>query len=251
MKNYMFLVLIFLLTSISAQNENNYEILNNIQNKIDKAFIEVFITNKTSALDTIYNKISEVDENSSNLDYYCRYWKSYINYKTSIFYLKEGEVELSKKHINIAISLIDQIENKDSEIYALLSLEQSYNFQFIPRQEFIVYMNKVNDNLEKTLIIGTNNLRAYYVNGSYDYYTPKEFGGGKKCESYLIKAISLPEKSLNSSFAPYWGKELAYDLLIKFYIREKNKEKAQIYYNEAVKLFPNSLLIKKNKENIN
>ena len=38
-----------------------------------------------------------------------------------------------------AIKIIEYIDEKDSEIYSLLALEQSFNFQFIPRQEFMVY----------------------------------------------------------------------------------------------------------------
>ena len=249
-KTIAFIVLLFVSTNNYAQKVETYKILNNVQFQIDKSFIEAFIKNSTSALDSIYMDIEMITEKSKSksktLNYYTRYWKSYIKYKSSIYHLKNGDYEVSKKMIADAIKIIEYIDEKDSEIYSLLALEQSFNFQFIPRQEFMVYMNKISNNLEYALKLGRDNLRSYYVNASYDYYTPKEYGGGVKCENYLLKAISLFDKKPYSSFSPYWGKELSYDLLIKYYIREKDKKKARKYFDIANKLYPKSLLIPKN-----
>ncbi len=103
------------------------------------------------------------------------------------------------------------------------------------------------------------NLRLYYVQGKIDFHTPKQYGGGKITEKALKKAIELSEKNTQNTqptwgkaielpekntqnTQPTWGKEQAYSTLIAYYLRENQKEKAKIYYNKALKIFPNSLI---------
>lgn len=47
----------------------------------------------------------------------------------------------------------------------------------------------------------------YYAQGSIDFYTPKEYGGGTKAESALLKAINLPEKNKVNSSTTYLGQK--------------------------------------------
>lgn len=99
-------------------------------------------------------------------------------------------------------------------------------------------MGKIKDNLEKSIAFDKNNLRAYYVNASYDYYTPKEFGGGQKSDRLLLEAISSPSATSPSPFAPSWGKEDSYRILIEFYIKNDNEETASKYLNLLKNEFP-------------
>ncbi|UWS40271.1 hypothetical protein [Riemerella anatipestifer] len=101
-------------------------------------------------------------------------------------------------------------------------------------------MKRIDENLEKAITLNHKNLRAYYVNASYDFYTPEEYGGGAKTEKYLLKAITLNDRTSTSTFSPHWGKELSYGLLIEYYIKKKNKRLAEKYYQESVKKYPNS-----------
>lgn len=185
---------------------------------------------------------------STTNKYLYAYWLSYLNYYKSIAAAKQG-AENVEQYLDKAIGYLEKIKNKDVEVIALLALEESYKFQFIPRQEMILQMNKINKYLEKALKLDKNNVRANYVNGNYDYYTPKEYGGGKKTEDFLLKAISA--KNSHKPFFPTWGKEDAYRILILYYVDNKRSVEAKDYFKKAKSLFPNSHLIQSLKDKVN
>ncbi len=94
------------------------------------------------------------------------------------------------------------------------------------------------------------NLRAYYALASNDFYRPEQYGGGKVCEKYLLKAIELPEQEVKNVYLPSWGKKESYAMLIRWYIRKKEWSKATKYYEEATNLYPKDYELKKLKSQI-
>lgn len=80
--------------------------------------------------------------------------------------------------------------------------------------------------------------------GSHDFYTPEMYGGGKEAEKMLLKAISLCSQKINNPYLPSWGKQNAYELLVRWYIRKEEWTLAQKYYEEGILQFPESYLIK-------
>ncbi|MDR0603286.1 MAG: hypothetical protein LBG80_03170 [Bacteroidales bacterium] len=231
-----------------AQNQEKKNVLDNIQNKIDSCFLVSF--SQDSVYEPIENALREgiVKSKSDNLRYYHSYWFSYLLYYKSITYIKNGNEKKAKETIAFAIKELEKIKNKDVEVYSLLALEQSYNFQFVPRQEIIIYMGYINDNLEKAIQMNPENVRANYVNGSYDFYTPKEYGGGRKTESFLLKAIQ--SEDTEHLYSPTWGKVDAYRLLIQYYLTNDSKEKAKKFFIEAQRLFPDNNMIKQLQKQI-
>ncbi len=81
-------------------------------------------------------------------------------------------------------------------------------------------------------------MRAYYIAGSSDYYTPEKYGGGKKVAQHLHKAIELPTQKMPNAYLPSWGKAEAYEILIKWYIRKEKWDLAKEYFQQGVKEFP-------------
>lgn len=98
---------------------------------------------------------------------------------------------------------------------------------------------------EKALQLDSLNLGAYYISGSNYFYTPEQYGGNKKAEGYLFKAIKLNDQSVSNSYLPSWGKDSAYELLIRLYINHKQFIEAKRYYKEAIALFPDNYMINK------
>lgn len=235
--------------AVAAQSKENTSILYGIQSKIDSTFLASFLTS-----DDIYAPIEDQLKNdmlqikTDNLRYYYHYWMSYLLYYKSITYLKNGDEKKAKEFITSALDELEKIKSKDVEVYALLALEQSYNFQFVPRQEIFVYMGNINSNLEKAIQMGSDNVRANYVNGSYDFYTPQEYGGGKKAERFLLKSIESDDTK--HLYAPTWGKADAYGLLIQYYLNKQDSTKAKKYCEEAVLIFPHNLVIQRLKKQI-
>jgi pentatricopeptide repeat protein len=87
------------------------------------------------------------------------------------------------------------------------------------------------------------NLRAYYVLGANDFYTPEQYGGGKKAEFYLKRAILLNNQTVSNPYLPSWGKNSAYEMLIRLYINHKQFDEARKYFQEARALFPDDYMI--------
>jgi hypothetical protein len=147
--------------------------------------------------------------------------------------------------IETGIDKLTDIKQKTSEHYALLALMQSFSIQFSPGIQAAFISKKVKDNAEEALLLDSLNLRAYYVLGSNDFYTPEQYGGGRKAESYLKKAVSLPDQTVKNPYLPSWGKNSAYELLIWTYIKKQEYNLAKQTYNEAISLYPNDYMINK------
>ena len=107
----------------------------------------------------------------------------------------------------------------------------------------IVISQKIQEHGQLALSMDSANLRAHYVLGNNDFYTPKAFGGGKKVEKYLKKALSLPAQTVPNPFLPSWGKEESYELLIRHYIREEKWAAAKKYHRLGMEEFPDSGLL--------
>jgi len=91
--------------------------------------------------------------------------------------------------------------------------------------------------------LDSTNVRAYFVYGSNDFYTPEQYGGGKEAEKYLLKAISMPTQKEKNNILPSWGKEEAYEILIRLYIKKENWDLAEKYFHEGIEEFPDSYSI--------
>ena len=122
---------------------------------------------------------------------------------------------------------------------------ESFSIQYASGIEVPFISKRVKQNAEKALQLDSLNLRAYFVLGLNDFYTPEQYGGGKKVEDYLLKAIKLNDQSVSNPYLPSWGKNTAYEMLIRLYINHKLFAEAKKYYQEAIALFPDDYMINK------
>ena len=225
----------------------NDSLLLGIQTKIEKTFAKSLKLKNTTPLLELSQSLENLYKiKKQNL---IIYWQSYLHFYTALYYSnmkdkKNGKIELDK-----AIELLKKIKNKNSEDYALLSYLQAYSITFNSMMAPII-SQKSTQNATIAINIDSTNIRAYYVLANNDFYTPKIFGGGKKVEKYLLKAILLPAQKIKNSRLPSWGKSLRYILLIKFYIREEQQKKAKKYYQKAIKLYPNDNNLNKLSEQL-
>ncbi|MDH6310953.1 hypothetical protein M2451_003817 [Dysgonomonas sp. PFB1-18] len=215
--------------------------LKDIQNKINNAFGICFMQQKTDPLDEIINELNNLY--TKNKNEIILYWLAYSNYYECIYYMQTQNQEKSKISAKNGIKNIEKMSNYNSDDLALLAQIQSISLQFENQMKIPMLSNSINQNIEKSISYDKNNIRAYYVAGSYDYYTPEQFGGGTKTEEYLLKAIRIKEENLSNSYLPTWGKEEGYGLLIQYYIKKQKTEEAKILFHEAKSIFPNSYMI--------
>lgn len=211
------------------------ELLTDIQKKIYSTFIKGITTNSTKPMTDIGDALNEINKkrNSSII----KYWIAYQRYYLSILYIKMGNRDMSEDTIDEAIDTIESIKNKSSDDYALLSIMTGFSLQFKGMKAMFI-ASSIKKSAKQAIVIDSTNIRAYYAYGSNDYYTPKQYGGGKEAEAYLLKAISLTSKNVNNRYLPSWGEQEAYELLIRLYIRENKQDKAKQYYTIATDKFP-------------
>lgn len=223
--------------SVSQLTAQDKELLKGIQGKIFDAFVQTNIQNTPDALIDIREKLKKLsDANPNNL---ITYWQSYAQYYLSIFYMTQKNNDQSEEEIDLAVDLLDDMKGKNAEDYALLALAQSFSIQFKGFKAMFI-SSAIKKNGKRAMAMEPKNLRAYYVLGSSDFYTPEKYGGGEEAESRLLKAISLPEQLNVNPYLPSWGKAESYELLVKHYLKIDEKSKAKTYCKEGLGLFPNN-----------
>jgi hypothetical protein len=223
-----------------AENRVSDSLLFDIQNKIYNAFIKGRMSNTNEALNNL-NSDLETMYKTKKLGLIL-YWQSYLQFFSSINYLSKSDSKSAATEIGKGIELLNSVEKKNSEDYALLAMLQSFSMQF-DFSRAMVLSEETAQNASLALSLDTANIRAWYILASNDFYTPEQYGGGKKAEKYLLKAISLPSQKINNNYLPSWGKEESYEMLIKLYIKNEKWDLAKKYFQEGKEAFPKSYTI--------
>ncbi len=226
---------------VQAQSIQQDSSLVGIQEKIYNAFVQSFIVKNNNDLNFLHDKLENLYTNEKHN--IILYWKSYLQFYSSFYYLKKGDKEIAEKEVSKGIDWLENMKNKNSEDYALLAMLQGFSLSFEKGMKTPLISGDAKKNAKQAIIIDSTNLRAYYVYASNDYHTPTKYGGGKEAEEYLLKAISLPAQKVKNEYLPSWGKEQAYEMLIKLYIKKEKWESAKKYYQEGIKEFPESYTI--------
>ena len=215
-------------------------LLVDIQSKIYGAFAQSLMLKDNNPLLKISNELEVLNkEKEQNL---ILYWRSYLQFYSSIYYLKNGDNKAAEKEIDKGIGWLKRVNKKNSEDYALLALLQSFGIQFKGMKAMFI-SGDIKKNAQQAIAIDSTNPRAYYVYASNDFYTPEKYGGGKEAEKYLLKAISLPIQKIQNEYLPSWGKEEAYEMLIKLYIKKEKWDLAKKHFQKGIKEFPESYTI--------
>lgn len=213
----------------------------NIQNQIYQAFVQSISGADLQAMSGMEERLNRLYEaEPQNL---VRYWQGYLQYYKAIYWLKNEDEKQGKKAIMEAIDLLESIDGKNSEDYAMLALAESFSIQFQSGIKAPIISARVKKYAEKAVALDPENLRAYYVMASNDFYTPEQYGGMQNAEEHLLKAVSLPEQSAPNPFLPSWGKDDAYVMLMQFYLKEDQNEEAMATYREAATAFPDNYRI--------
>ena len=209
--------------------------------------MEAFVNAKMSKTDKglVDLELALLNLNKNNNNGIIIYWYSYTCYYHSILLMIEKENKSSEKILDEGIKQLKNVSNLNSEHLALLALMESFSIQYASGMEIPFISKRVKQNAEKALQLDSLNLRAYFVLGSNDFYSPEQYGGGKKAAGYLLKAIKLNDQSVANPYLPTWGKNSAYEMLIRFYINHKQFAEAKKYYQEAITLFPDDYMINK------
>lgn len=186
-------------------------------------------------LNQIISEIKTHNPQSNNR--YLSYWEAYAIFKKAQI-LDAKEKKKAENENKKAMDILEKIKNKTSEDYALLAMCYNYSISFASFIKAPSLSSKAKNIGNKAIEMDNKNLRAYLVMGINDLFTPKVFGGQKRCEAYFLSAISLPEKNSENEYDPSWGKSDAYYYLICYY-SDKNDMVNVKRMKEALKRYSN------------
>lgn len=216
-------------------------LLDSIQSQIYDAFVKGMINKSAAPMTEMNKQLGSLYEESPNK--LIHYWQAYLSYYKAIFHLQMNQQKASEEAVEDGITLLEDMSRKNSEDFALLALMESFSLQFKSSMKLAFVSGDVKEHAQKSKELNPENPRAYFVLGSNDFYTPEKYGGKKKAESYLKKAISLPAQEQPNPYLPSWGVEESYEMLVKYYIQEEEWENAKKYFAEAREKYPNNYRI--------
>ncbi len=236
MKKILLLVTIFTLSVLNANCQKKEFKLANIEAQIENASQADSKNNNNDSLKFIYKGLTALEKKKKNRIY--TYWQAYTLLNISQNEFANGKKDQAKKNINNAISKLESIKRKNADEYSLLALLQCISMSLEPAGA-MWRLKDISENIDAALKIEPQNIRANYVDATFDYYTPEVYGGGGKVVKRLEFAINNPEQKHKNTYLPSWGKKESYELIIQYYIKKNNKTEATKYCKMAIKNYPN------------
>ena len=185
---------------------------------------------------TLLEQTFEKEDNNFN-----RYWLSYGLYNQALIADRLEDKKAAEELIDRAIELLKPLE-EDAESQALLALQLGYSTRFKSYWSMMSLGRAAYQRAERAVALAPTNMRTNLALAINDFYTPKVFGGGKKVETHLKKALQAPNPSASVT-TPTWGKPNVYELLVKYYQKNKQQTQAQNFLNQGLNEFPNSELL--------
>jgi hypothetical protein len=167
---------------------------------------------------------------------YLSYWEAYAQYHLALRAGKDRAAAAAA--LAKGLELLEGVPTKTAEHYALLSLLQGLNLEFANFLTVAFKAGAVRENAEKALALAPDNLRAHYARGICDYYTPKQYGGGKLAAEQFQRALVAPDRADPNPYAPTWGRADTYWYLAKTYQAAGQLELAHRYAAEGFAAYP-------------
>lgn len=229
---------------VSAPNRVDKLDLTGIQDTVLGAFYRDMGMQRAEALPRVVKALESgaLDAGKSRAQI-VTYWRSYALYYSSIYYMQTKQPEKAAATVQEGIELLEALGQKGSDEYAMLARLQGVGLAFAgPKAPQVAQLMVANG--AKAIELDAENVRAYVVAAINDYFTPKAFGGRQKVKAYLTKALALPAQRVESAFMPSWGREEAFEYLLRYKLEEEKGEGAAALYERAIQEFPNSYMIR-------
>jgi len=191
-------------------------------------------------LKPIIQKLSEAGED--NPSPWLVYWQSYGHYYEGIYLMQIDQKDASEEALNRGLELLDSKSTWSSEDHVLAGTIMGLMMGISPGKVMSLSA-KSSKHYQKALKLSPDNMRVYLALGKSDYYKPKMFGGGKRVEEYLLKALELNDTCIEDPNAPSWGREEIYGYLVRFYQREDRLDEARLYLKQGLELYPQDYML--------
>lgn len=157
-----------------------------------------------------FKRIAEVDQQQWLPNYYAAYSMILQALTTSDKTKIDGILDQADR-------ILSGINNTgaDDEVWVLKAFSKSTRIGVDPMSRGMKFGAESSKFLQQAKSINDRNPRIYFLEGQSAFYTPEQFGGGKKIAQPLYqKAVELYENSTPSNeLMPNWGKEITVKML--------------------------------------
>ena len=237
MNRTIIISLIFLIPFILPAQD--LDVLKGIQHCFDEALTQSFVKQQNEIAPLIEKlELAQVAADHSLL----AYWQAYGHYQEGIYFMRTEQNKEGLATLKKGIDLLEEQPKLDAESHVMIGSLMSLMISFSPGQAMSL-SSKSGKHFQKAVKLEPSNLRGYLALGRSDFYKPKMYGGGKKVEEYLLKALSLEDQVREEPYLPHWGRESVYMVLVQYYQREGRSEEAKMFCKQGLGLFPESYVL--------
>jgi tetratricopeptide (TPR) repeat protein len=171
-----------------------------------------------------------------------RYYLGYCNYRLVIFYQREKDQELLKKHLDEAITQLEAAvkqNNKFAEAYALLSSCYGQKIGLAPMLGMTLGP-RAGMTMQSALALAPDNPRVVLLDAIGAYYKPPMFGGSKETALTGFKRAAelFDREKITDPLQPDWGHAEAYAWLGIAYLDKSDKAAARAAFDRALAIAP-------------
>ncbi|MBN1119187.1 MAG: hypothetical protein JXA77_18400 [Bacteroidales bacterium] len=152
-----------------------------------------------------FERIASVDTSEWLPLYYASFIHCILSFRTQDAKQKETYIEKAQSVMDKAMLITEN----ESELYTLQGMIYQSLMAIDPITNGQIYGSKADNSFKKATSLNPKNPRPYYMQAVSVFYTPEQFGGGKKSALPLFeKAMELYETfQPENPLYPNWGKE--------------------------------------------
>ena len=169
------------------------------------AFDTTFAPEAQASLANKLVLISKKWSNEWSTHFYVALSKTYMSYNEKDEAKHDAILDEADKELEDAVTMLGK---PTDETWVVAAMIANSRLAANPMQRWQKYGKIFNDDLQNAKEINPNNPRMYYMKAVSTYFTPKNFGGGKKnALPYFEKAEGFYAAEDNKDITkPYWGK---------------------------------------------
>lgn len=221
-----------------------------MQQRVQQAFASDMRAGKDEALPALLQLFAaERPTGNRSLEQLHTYWQAYLHFFQTLYYSQHQQHERAAEAVGEGIKLLEGYGHKGSEEYALLARLEGLATSYAGSKTPQLAMSMA-EHAAQAIALDPQNPRAYVVAGVNNYFTPVAFGGKTKVKEYLTKALELPAQQTPSDYLPSWGRDEAYEYLIRLYLDTGARDEAAALCTKALGEFPASPMLQQLKGRI-
>lgn len=153
-----------------------------------------------------FERISQIEKAEWLPLYYQSFAYIMISFQEPENTKKDTYLDQAQKYLDQAMA----IDSNESELFLLQGFLYPSRITIDPMNRGIIYIDKMNQALDKALELNPDNPRVYYLRATMTFHMPEAYGGGAARALPLYQTADEKFKIFKpkSEISPNWGKEI-------------------------------------------